>query len=607
MKIAIITLDARGLTLARTLAATLSYATLPDATVHRLAGRTQGDDENPGDVVFDNTMDHLRAVFAAGTAIIGVCAAGILIRALGPHLSDKRRDPPVIAISADGAAIVPLIGGHHGANDLARRIAAITGGAAAITTASDTAFGFALDDPPDGWRLENPDQLKPTTAALLAGEAVALTVECGSADWLAKGPWAEKSARTVLVTDKAKAGPGLVLRPPVLALGVGCERDTDPEELRTLVHQTLRDANLSLNSVACVASLDLKSDEAAVLALAESLGRPARFFPAAALEAESARLKTPSDIVFRETGCHGVSEGAALAAAGPNADLIVAKTKSARATCAIARAPDDINAHGVGRARGLLTVVGIGPGDSAWRTPDASDAIARADSVVGYSLYLDIVSDIMKPGARVDSELGAEEDRVRHALDLAADGVRVALVSSGDAGIYALATLVFELLETADDPRWNRIAINVIPGVSAMQAAAARAGAPLGHDFCAVSLSDLLTPRDVIRQRLTAAASAGFVTALYNPQSRTRRTLLDAARQIFLDARPTDTPVIIARNLGRADETVTLTTLRDFDPDTVDMLTIVIFGGADTKTIQRGAKNWTYTPRGYGVTKEKPQ
>ncbi|MBT5107058.1 MAG: precorrin-3B C(17)-methyltransferase [Rhodospirillaceae bacterium] len=599
MTIAIITLDARGLTLARKLA-----AALPDATTHRLAGRAPKGDECPSDIVFENAMDHLRAVFAAGTTIVGVCAAGILIRALGPHVSDKRRDPPVLAVSGDGAAIVPLIGGHHGANDLARRIEVITGGVAAITTASDGAFGFALDDPPDGWRIENPDQLKPTAAALLAGEAVSLTVECGSADWLGDEPWTKDAARTVRVTDRADAETetDLVLRPPVLALGVGCERNVGFDELRDLVHKTLRDANLSPNAVACVASIDLKSDEAAVLALAQELGRPARFFTAAELEAESPRLKTPSDIVFRETGCHGVSEGAALAAAGSDSELIVAKTKSARATCAIARATDNIDAHAVGQARGVLDVVGIGPGDAAWRTPDASHAIARADSVVGYSLYLDIVADIMKPGARVDSELGAEEDRVRHALDLAANGGRVALVSSGDAGIYALATLVFELLETSDDPRWNRIAINVIPGVSAMQAAAARAGAPLGHDFCAVSLSDLLTPRDVILQRLGAAASAGFVTALYNPQSRTRRILLDEARKIFMNARPADTPVVIARNLGRADESVTLTTLSDFDPGAVDMLTIVILGGADTKTIKRGATRWTYTPRGYGVT-----
>jgi cobalt-precorrin 5A hydrolase / precorrin-3B C17-methyltransferase len=597
MTIAIIALDARGLTLARRLA-----ETIPDATVHCRAGRTSAE---PGDIVFDNTMVHVRALFSSGVPIIGVCAAGILIRAVGPHLSDKRQDPPVLAVSADGESIVPLIGGHHGANDLARRIAAVTGGTAAITTASDAAFGFALDDPPEGWRVENPDQLKPVAAALLAGAPVALDVECGDTSWLAKAPWTATAPLTVRVTDSAdlNTATDLVLRPPVLAVGVGCERDANPEELRALVYQTLSTANLSPNAVACVVSIDLKSDEAAVHALADELGRPARFFTAAELEAESPRLQTPSEIVFRETGCHGVCEGAALAAAGPDGDLIVAKAKSARATCAIARAPVDIDANAIGQPQGVLDIVGIGPGASAWRTPDADQAIRRADAVVGYSLYLDIVADIMQPGARVESNLGAEEDRVRHALTLAATGKRVALVSSGDAGIYALAALAFECLDGADDPHWNRLAVRVIPGVSAMQAAAARVGAPLGHDFCAVSLSDLLTPRKVILHRLDAAAQAGFVTALYNPQSRTRRDLLGEAQHIFTAARPPDTPVIIARNLGRADEAVTVTTLADFQPDTVDMLTIVIFGGADTKTIQRGVNRWTYTPRGYAKRK----
>ena len=598
MTIAIIALDARGLILARTLS-----ESLPDATVHRRVARISADS---GDIIFDDTITYLRELFIANITIIGVCAAGILIRALGPHLSDKRQDPPVLAVSADGASVVPLIGGHHGANDLARRIAAVTGGTAAITTASDIAFGFALDDPPNGWRVENLDRLKPIAAALLAGDPVAFDVECGDATWMADAPWTATAPCNVQVTDRADANTetDLVLRPPVLALGIGCERNTDPEELRVLVLKTLRDANLSPNAVACVVSIDLKSNEPAVHALADELGRPARFFAAAALEAESPRLQTPSDIVFRETGCHGVCEGAALAAAGPGSQLIVAKTKSVRATCAIARATGDIDAHTIGQPQGILNIVGIGPGTSAWRTPDADQAIRRADAVVGYSLYLDIVADVMQPSARVDSDLGAEEDRVRQALNLAAAGKRVALVSSGDAGIYALAALVFECLDSADDPRWNRLTLNVIPGVSAMQAAAARAGAPLGHDFCAVSLSDLLTPREVILQRLDAAAKVGFVTALYNPQSRTRRDLLGEAQRIFVDARPAATPVIIARNLGRVDESIIITTLANFEPDTVDMLTIVIIGGADTKTIQRGVNRWTYTPRGYA--KKKP-
>mgnify|MGYP003388942784 FL=1 len=284
MTIAIIALDARALILARTLS-----ESLPDATVHCRVARTSADS---GDIIFDDTITYLRELFIANTTIIGVCAAGILIRALGPHLSDKRQDPPVLAVSADGASVVPLIGGHHGANDLARRIAAVTGGTAAITTASDIAFGFALDDPPNGWRVENLDRLKPIAAALLAGDPVAFDVECGDATWMADAPWTATAPCNVQVTDRADADTetDLVLRPPVLALGIGCERNTDPEELRVLVLKTLRDANLSPNAVACVVSIDLKSNEPAVHALADELGRPARFFAAAALEAESPRL-----------------------------------------------------------------------------------------------------------------------------------------------------------------------------------------------------------------------------------------------------------------------------------------------------------------------------
>jgi cobalt-precorrin 5A hydrolase / precorrin-3B C17-methyltransferase len=601
--IAIVALDKRGLSLAQRL-----RRDLPDATIHGLKGRAASNGSASDVVAFENTIEHLQTLFNAGETIVGICATGILMRALGPNLSDKRRDPPVLAISGDGASVVPLIGGHHGANDLARDIAAFTGGVAAITTASDTAFNVALDDPPEGWRLENSEQVKPIAAALLADEPVALNVDCGTVGWLVGPPWSAQGALNIRVTDQADATHDntLIMRPPVLTLGVGCERNTDPAEVQALVIETLRTANLSPLSIACVCSIDLKSDEAAVLALAEHLDAPARFFSAKTLEAESPRLQTPSAVVYQETGCHGVSEGAALAAAGPESSLIVAKTKSKRATCAIARATGDINAHRVGRPRGVLDVVGIGPGTGAWRTPEADAAIRNADSVVGYRLYLDIVSSLIRPGARIESDLGKEEDRARAALTLAADGKRVALVSSGDAGIYALASLVFQVLESDDDPAMGRVAINVIPGVSAMQAAAARAGAPLGHDFCAVSLSDLLTPQDTIRTRLTAAATAGFVTALYNPQSRTRRTLLGEATEIFRAVRATDTPVVIARNLGREDESVSVTTISAFQPDSVDMFTIVIFGGANTRTFQRGGAQWTYTPRGYGVEKQTP-
>jgi cobalt-precorrin 5A hydrolase/precorrin-3B C17-methyltransferase len=372
--------------------------------------------------------------------------------------------------------------------------------------------------------------------------------------------------------------------------------------LIALAETSLAEAGLAPAALATVVSIDLKSDEPAVHALARHFGVPARFFPAARLLEETPRLANPSDLVFRETGCWGVAEGAALAAAGSAARLILPKRKSARATLAVAEAPAPFDGAAVGRKRGRLTVVGIGPGMAAWRTPEASAALVEAEHLVGYGLYLDLLGPLAEGKTRHETGLGDETGRARRALDLAASGASVALVSSGDAGIYGLATLVFELLEREERPDWRRIELAVAPGISALQAAAARAGAPLGHDFCAISLSDLLTPWPAIEARLNAAAAADFVVALYNPRSQRRRDQLAAARRIFLDHRPADTPVLLARNLGRDEEHVTVVSLAEFDPDAVDMLTLVLIGASSTRRV--AGTPWIYTPRGYAG---KPQ
>jgi cobalt-precorrin 5A hydrolase/precorrin-3B C17-methyltransferase len=582
-------------------------ALLPEAEIHGLARRVPA-----ADIRFEETGLHLRALFESGRPILGLCAAGILIRALARVLSDKRAEPPVLAVAEDGSTAIPLLGGHHGANALAHAVAAELGGTAAITTAGDLRLGLVLDAPPPGWRLVNPELSGPVTAALLAGETVALTVEAGDAGWLRgsgaafAGTGTGSAAWTLLVTDRAVVPNDrtLLFHPPSLVLGVGCERSAAPEELADLTARALDDAGLARDSVALVASIDLKSDEPAVHALAESFGVPARFFDAATLEREAPRLVNPSDLVFRETGCHGVAEGAALAGAGPDGELIRPKVKSARATCAVARAPRDIDPAAIGRPQGALAVIGIGPGPAAWRSPEAEAALAGAEAVVGYGLYLDLLGSRIAGQARHESPLGEEEDRVRAALDLASEGRSVALVSSGDAGIYALAALVFELLDREDRAGWNRIAIHVCPGISAMQAAAARAGAPLGHDFCAISLSDLLTPWPVIETRLHAAAQGDFVTCLYNPASARRRGQLPRAIAILAGARPPDTPVIVARNLGREGEAVSTVPLAEFDPETVDMLTLVLIGSSATRAIRRGERDWVYTPRGYAAKAE---
>jgi cobalt-precorrin 5A hydrolase/precorrin-3B C17-methyltransferase len=248
----------------------------------------------------------------------------------------------------------------------------------------------------------------------------------------------------------------------------------------------------------------------------------------------------------------------------------------------------------------------VGPGGADWRTPEASALLAEADDWVGYGGYLDLVE--AAPWRRVNRHafaLGQEEARVRRALDLAAAGRRVALISSGDPGIYAMAALVFELLERGGDPAWQRAAIVVSPGVSALQAAAARAGAPLGHDFCAISLSDLLTPWSEIERRVQAAAAADLVTVLFNPASARRRHGLTRALEILRAARSHDTPVVHARNLGRAGETLAIVPLAEFDPSPVDMLSLLIVGSSRTRTFAtQDGRSFVYTPRGYCLAKQ---
>lgn len=568
---------------------------LDGAAIHGLAGRVDADFET-----FESFAAHAAALFAGGTPVLGICAAGTLIRVLAPHLRDKHAEPPVVAVAEDGSAVVPLLGGHHGGNDLARAIAASLGVQPAITTAGDLRFGIALDTPPAGWRLANPADAKPFMAELLAGATVWLE---NDAPWLAEStlPIADTGALAITVTDRLQDGDPahLVYHPATLAVGVGCERGVAPAEVLALVRETLAEAGLAEGAVAGVFSLDLKSDEAAIHALADALDVPARFFDAPTLEAETPRLANPSDIVFAEVGAHGVAEAAALAAAGRDAALIVPKRKSRRATCAVARASGLVDIAAAGRPRGRLAVVGIGPGTPDWRTPEVNREIATASDLVGYGLYLDLLGPLAQGKTRHDYGLGEEQARVRHALDLAADGRRVALVCSGDAGIYAMAALVFEELENQSRADWNRVAVSVAPGVSAMQAAAARAGAPLGHDFCAISLSDLLTPWAAIERRLRAAADGDFVVAFYNPVSGRRRHQLARAREILLAHRPPETPVFLARNLGRDGEACRIVTLEGLTVEMVDMLTLVIVGSSATRCVDSGGGVRVYTPRGY--------
>ena len=594
LKPVVLALSKAGEATARRVAATL------EAQLHGREGRV-----SDADTYFPDALEHARSLFAAGIPVVGVCASGILIRAVAPLLADKRIEPPVISVSDDGAVVVPLLGGHRGANRLAQKIAQALSGKAAVTTAGEVALGVALDEPPEGWVLANPRNAKAAMMALLQGGGARVCGgEAAKAGWLADLPNGDDVE--IICTTEPKpieSETTLLFHPQRMVLGVGCARGCAPDELEALARGALKTVSVAPGALKAIATLDLKADEPAVLALARRIDVPLRLFSAAELEAETPRLENPSDIVFAEVGCHGVSEAAALAAAGTKAVLRSPKVKSANATCAIAVAPDPI-ADVYGRTRGRLSVVGIGPGQAAWRTPEASRCIAEAEELVGYGMYLDLLGPMAAGKPRKEFPLGGEEDRCRYALEEAGRGRKIALISSGDAGIYAMGALVFELLDRAQDmggvsDAARRAEVISVPGISALQAAAARAGAPLGHDFCAISLSDLLTPREDILKRLHAAAAGDFVIAFYNPVSKRRRTLLEEARDILLTRRPADTPVLLAQSLGRPEEKLRYRRLEELDVEEVDMLTVVIVGSSQSRLAALGEGPRMYTPRGY--------
>jgi precorrin-3B C17-methyltransferase len=251
-----------------------------------------------------------------------------------------------------------------------------------------------------------------------------------------------------------------------------------------------------------------------------------------------------------------------------------------------------------------LHIIGTGPGDAAYVAPRASAAIAASSDLVAYGLYLDLLGEVCAGKTRHELPLGEEIERARLALNLAASGKATALISSGDIGIYAMATLVFELLDLQlqgreNSPEWLDVDIEVVPGISAMQAAASRMGAILGHDFCTISLSNLLTPWETIEKRLHACGQGDFVVSFYNPRSKKRDWQIDTARDILLEYRPASTPVILGRQLTREDESIQVLELEQLDAKDVDMFTLVSVGNSESRHIINGDRHWVYTPRGY--------
>ncbi|MGV0103894.1 Precorrin-3B C(17)-methyltransferase [Nostoc sp. DSM 114160] len=564
---AILILGQNSVTVARKI-----ITVLPGATLYGLEGRTSG-----VDISFTNFGETLRELFVQGRPLIGICAAGILIRTLAPVISDKRQEPPVLAVAEDGSAVVPLLGGLGGVNDLARRIAEALDVKAAITTTGDLRLGTTLLSPPSGYHLANPDDAKKFISDVLAGAQVNLE---GIAPWLSdsKLPIDPKGDLTIQVTERLVTPTAncLVYHPATIAIAMSGMID----DAVALVPQLLADAKLETASVAGIFA-PIAAADPAIHAVASALKVPTRFF-------------TPNQLESLLSQGYSPAQAAAIAATGTS------PLSSPSANIAIAIAPQVIDPNTIGQPRGRLAIIGTGPGGSPWMSPEVKEILKSATDLVGYKTYLDLIGSLADGKQRHESDNREEEARAKMALDLAASGRYVAVVSSGDPGIYAMATAVFEVCDRYAKPEWDSIDIHVAPGISAMQAAAAAIGAPLGHDFCAISLSDILKPWSAIAQRITAAAEADFVIAFYNPVSKERTWQLAEARNILLRHRTPDTPVVLARNLGRPGQTVKAIALEQLTPASADMRTIILVGSTKTRTIKRRDGNiWVYTPRRY--------
>ena len=422
--------------------------------------------------------------------------------------------------------------------------------------------------PPSGYHLANPEHGKKFIADLLAGGKVKLQ---GTAPWLSESnlPIDENGELIIQITENLgnSSSHCLVYHPGKIAVAL-----TDPESNTiTHIHQILAESNLAPAAIAGIFAPLQLANNTQIHSIAKALGVPIRFLPTNEL----------TQLV--------------LAATGADAQIV----SSPFSSIAVAIATEIINSDTIGQPQGKLAIIGTGPGASQWMSPQVKEILASATDLVGYKTYINLIGHLAGGKHIHESDNRVEAERAYQALDLAASGKYVAVVSSGDPGIYAMAAAVFEVLDQYHKPEWQTIDIQIAPGISAMQAAAATIGAPLGPDFCVISLSDILKPWEIIAQRITAAAISDFVIAFYNPVSKERTWQLAAAKKILMEHRQPHTPVVLGRNLGRKGEEVKVITLEELEPTLADMRTVIIIGSSHTRQIQQDNNTWVYTSRRY--------
>ncbi|MFA4828133.1 MAG: cobalamin biosynthesis protein [Thermodesulfovibrionales bacterium] len=581
----------------------------------------------------------IPGLWQKSASLIFIMATGIVVRAIALLIKNKKTDPAVVVLDEKGRFAVSLLSGHvGGANNIAKQIADFLGGEAVITTASDVNNMPSIDL----WAKENnlviekwktvpeistrflnrrvlrvysdidvelPEEFQKTNSPESAGVVITNKQKVASNVIPVKTGIQEKRTKELdsclRRNDKNQAIRKLYLRPKNLIIGIGCNSGTAADEIEDAVKGALSKNNLSFLSVQSIATIDKKGAEPGLLSFAGKYNLKINTFTPDELNSVSNVEK--SEAAFKATGANAVAEPAAMLASGAD-KLLVRKQKIGNATIAIAEKK-------AGRRAGKLYIVGTGPGTIEHITPYAQSVIKESNVIVGYGTYLDLIKELTRGKEVISTGMTKEIDRCQKAVELAMSGRTVSVISGGDPGIYAMAGLVFEILKerrfTIQDTgcriqteekrascimhHASRISVEVIPGISALNACAARLGAPLMHDFAAISLSDRLTLWKLIEERLESAAKTDFVIVLYNPKSMGRPEHINKAREIILKHRAPETPVGIVRAAMRENESIVVTNLRDMLNYDIDMQTTVIIGNSRTFVWD----NWMITPRGY--------
>ena len=574
-----------------------------------LGSSSKKDKNIKGPIEFVKPKQILREQWEKLDLIVFVGSIGASIRLINSLLTSKDKDPGVIVIDSKGFKIVPIIGSHQSnVQNIAFQISNLFGGEIIETNNSVDKNFLNIDSFGNQWGWKRSGDVK-DWSKLVIKHANKKEIFCSQLSGNILWKNSEAGINIKQVSDENYKHKESIFHiskfnyhkntwhPPTLWIGLGCERNTSKKLIEDSLQNFLLTNNLSPLSIAGFASIDLKKDEQAIIEISKENNWPIKFFTSQ--ELSKINTPNPSNIVLNEIGTPSVAEAACILAAGEGSKLLKEKkifkssnpikTKSGAVTIAIAESKNQYSP-----STGEIHVIGSGPGDISYLTNDARKALSKCSIWIGYKMYLDLLKPLKrKDQVLIESNLTEEKERCEKAIKLAEEGIKVALISSGDSGIYGMAGLLLELIQKVN--KEFRPSFEVHPGISSMHLAAALGGAPLMNDFCSISLSDKLTPWESIEKRIGGALLGDFVIAIFNPQSLERKWQLKRAIKLCLEYRLGNTPVLVGRQLGRENQSKRLCSLNNIPLQDIDMLTIIIIGNSRSTLVD----DIFLTPRGY--------